>query len=75
MTHGLASTYTNHGCRCDKCRLAASKARQDWIKRARIEKGLCLLCGKKPPATTNYCDACNRRHAETKKKWRLGKKA
>lgn len=30
VPHGTASSYNNHGCRCDPCRAAATAARRAW---------------------------------------------
>lgn len=32
-THGLASTYSNGGCRCEDCRTAATAAKDAWRRR------------------------------------------
>lgn len=39
MNHGTASTYTNHGCRCDLCRSAYSLYQADYKARRRVNGG------------------------------------
>lgn len=59
MKHGLASTYTNKGCRCPLCK----KARADYMREryeAMRKLGLCTRCGT--PTNKALCggDKCMR---------------
>lgn len=33
VTHGRASTYTNHRCRCEECKAAHARAQREWRAR------------------------------------------
>lgn len=53
--HGTESKYRNHGCRCDECRAAATKAKRDRRTRSRVP---CSHgCGR-------MVDSINRRNPE-----------
>ncbi len=38
VVHGKASSYNNHGCRCDKCRKAWADYMRPRIKKYRANK-------------------------------------
>lgn len=62
IDHGSASTYTNHGCRCDECRTAKSAvvARQRSERRALLALGLAAVVEHGRASTyQNYCCRCD----------------
>jgi hypothetical protein len=73
MVHGLASTYSNHGCRCDECRTAKREYDLDYVRRKRalslrkveVDRGLLgdLLDELFPYGLTDDCPAARSRRS------------
>jgi hypothetical protein len=76
LKHGTASTYTNRGCRCEKCRQAAREARQSWVRSLQNRKFADVPHGT-PSGYRNWgcrCDRCTtaRRDEERRDRLRAG---
>jgi hypothetical protein len=71
MVHGSASTYSNHGCRCDECRTAKREYDLDYVRRKRalrkveVDRGLLgdLLDELFPYGLTDDCPAARSRRS------------
>ena len=60
LSHGKASTYTNHRCRCDRCRAAWVQCMLAY-KRAKRVRGECWDCTSK---TDGYFKCKRHRESE-----------
>jgi hypothetical protein len=61
LVHGKASTYTNHRCRCEPCRIAWREYR-----RAKVAAGQCWQCSQPPRPGWKTCEPC---HAKIAIRW------
>lgn len=68
VAHGTASTYNNHGCRCEPCKEAWSKYQWDLRERRRLAEGEPIKSrtrgGTGAQAYNAACRALQRRHPE-----------
>lgn len=66
------STYSNHGCRCDECRVAWAEYQQN-LRRVRREEGRLPEGGHGRNAYQNYgcrCEKCTRANTAYDRRWR-----
>jgi hypothetical protein len=78
-THGVTSTYNNHGCRCDLCKDAATRSRQAWLESLKDRSPYEIPHGtvsgyKNWGCRCEYCGPTNTQYERFRKKIRAEKK-